>query len=72
LVEEYKIQLNKEKLKELVDTAPSLDSLYKKCEETQRELKIEDPNFSIKLFLAVMFNLLRFYWVSKWQDEKEI
>jgi len=69
LVEEYKINFSKENLETLVKTVPkeSLENLYNKCEEIRQKLNIQDPNFSIKLFLAVMFNMLRLYWVTKTQ-----
>jgi len=67
LAEEYKITFDKKTLKSLIDTIPvdSLESLYEKCEAVRLKLNIQDKNFSIKLFLAVMFNLLRLYWVGK-------
>lgn len=67
LEEEYKITFEKQTLEELAGTIPAeyLETLYNKCEETRQKLNIQDKNFSIKLFLAVMFNLLRFYWVTK-------
>jgi len=67
IAEEYHIELDQETLKPLVSIVPkdSLDALYDKCEELRRKFNIQDKQFSIKLFLAVMFNVLRLYWVIK-------
>jgi len=69
LAEEYHVEFSSETLKTLVDSVPkdSLDTLYNKCEELRQKLNIQDKQFSIKLFLAVMFNVLRLYWVTKTQ-----
>jgi len=69
LAEEYKIDFNKELLETLAETVPkeSLETLYNRCEETRQKLNIQDKNFSIKLFLAIMFNVLRLYWATTTQ-----
>lgn len=66
LEKEYSVDLGKE-VESMAETLPkdSLENLYKKCEETRHKLNVQDRNFSIKLFLAVMFNVLRLYWVTK-------
>jgi len=71
LVKEYRIEFDQKAIELLADVIPkdSLDRLYSKCEETRLKLNIQDRNFSIKLFLAVMFNVLRLYWVTKTQAE---
>jgi len=71
LVEEYRIEFDQKTIEQLAETIPkdSLENLYNRCEETRQKLRIQDRNFSIKLFLAVMFNLLRLYWVTKTQGE---
>jgi len=67
LANEYGISFSRELHLKLVDATPlkELEKLLEECRDAASELGVEDPEFPIKLFLAVMFNTLRAFWARE-------